>query len=192
MSKDCTAKILPELALGTRKGLPDAMRQLLMEFPRTSWENHENLGELARFWLERHLMFRRLLAVLTTDLQGFRDQNMDFETYVPRLSRMGGMLLDQLKGHHHIEDTHYFPQLVALDLKVDGAFALLETDHGAMDGLLHGFATSANQVMTGGENGDFSGALYDTLTGFDRLLDRHLNDEEEIIVPLILKTGFAG
>ena len=184
--------IAPELALTTRSGLPDAMRVLVRELPRAQWDDHPNLGELVKFWLDRHLMFRRLLEALETDIQGFRDGKMGFNTYAPRLGKYGGMLLDQLHGHHQIEDHHYFPALIALDVKIEGAFDLLENDHGAMDGLLHGFATVANQVISGGESGDFSGAMHDNLQGFRGLLDRHLNDEEEIIVPLILKTGFTG
>ena len=186
-------KIIPaELALETRAGLPQAMRVLVAELPRTQWDGHENLGELVKFWLERHVMFRRLMDALDQDIRGFRDGQMDFTTYAPRLGRLGSMLLDQLQGHHQIEDHHYFPALIALDVKIEGAFELLENDHTAMDGLLHGFGRAANAVITGGAAGDFAGALHDNLTNFNALLDRHLNDEEEIIVPLILKTGFTG
>jgi len=45
-----------------RKGLPDALRVLLEQYPRALWESHQNFDGLTRFWLERHLMFRRALG----------------------------------------------------------------------------------------------------------------------------------
>ena len=174
--------------LQERDGLPEALRVLLQAYPRADWEVHANFGELVRFWLDRHLMFRKLTETLHEDLHGLLDNQMAFEAYAPRLSRFGGMLLNQLHGHHQIEDMHYFPQLIGLDARVSRGFDLLEADHAEMDGLLHGFAEGANAVLQGGEPGRF----LDQLEQFGGLLDRHLVDEEEIIVPVILHTGFRG
>ncbi|MEJ2436093.1 MAG: hypothetical protein P8Y53_24210, partial [Pseudolabrys sp.] len=48
------------LALARRTGWPDDMRVLLQRYPREAWQGHANLGEMARFWLSRHAMFREL------------------------------------------------------------------------------------------------------------------------------------
>ena len=48
------------LALARRSGWPDDLRVLIARFPREQWEGHANLGEMARFWLSRHDMFREL------------------------------------------------------------------------------------------------------------------------------------
>ena len=181
-----------DLTLGVRTGLPDALRVLVEELPRESWEAHPEFGGMVQFWLDRHLMFRRLLAALEEDVQAVLDRKMAFESYAPRLSRFGGMLLNQLHGHHQIEDMHYFPQLVQLDARVARGFDLLEADHGAMDGLLNGLAEGANAVLGAKADGrDRAGEFAGTLEGFHGLLDRHLVDEEEIIVPVILNSGFA-
>lgn len=177
-----------ELALGARDGLPDALRVLSREFPKTSWRGHPNFGQMVEFWLQRHAMFRRLLDVLESDVQAVMDKQIDTEGYARRLSRFGGMLLNGLHEHHHIEDDHYFPRLVKLDARLERGFALLDADHHAMDELLQNMANGANAVLQGGEPGLFA----DQLDGFGRLLNRHLTDEEEIIVPVILKTGFSG
>lgn len=176
------------LALGVRDGLPDALRVLVREFPKTGWQTHPNFGQMVQFWLQRHAMFRQLLDVLESDVQGVMDKQIDTQAYAPRLSRFAGMLLNSLHEHHHIEDDHYFPLLVKLDSRIEQGFDLLEADHQAMDGLLQNLANGANAVLQGGEPGVFSGQL----DAFGRLLNRHLTDEEEIIVPVILKSGFNG
>ena len=57
-----------------------------------------------------------------------------------------------------------------------------------MDGLLHGMADAANAVLKGGSVGAFSERLAD----FNSLLERHLTDEEDIVVPVVLHSGFNG
>lgn len=64
----------------------------------------------------------------------------------------------------------------------------LETDHAVMGDLLQGMAEVANAVLGGGEVGVFSAEL----DAFGALLARNLVDEEELIVPVILASGFAG
>lgn len=181
---------MSDLDLSQRKELPDALRILLEEYPRGTWENHGNFGEMVRFWLERHLMFRKLLGQMQQDTRDYLDNRIAGPDYAPRLSRYGGFFLNQLHAHHNIEDTHYFPQLVKLDARIERGFDLLDSDHQAMDGLLNAFATQANVVL----NGDASavGPFLEQLNSFERLLNRHLTDEEELIVPVILHTGFDG
>ncbi|WP_458878534.1 hemerythrin domain-containing protein [Arenibacterium sp. CAU 1754] len=176
------------LELNQRAGLPDALRVLVTEIPREAWQAHPNFGGMVEFWLQRHMMFRQILERMERDVQAHVDGHLDFKAYAPRLSRYGGMLLNELHGHHQIEDHHYFPRLVQLDRRIEAGFDLLEADHGAMDGLLHDMAGAANAVLQGGEAGVFS----DRLDEFGTLLNRHLVDEEDIIVPVILKSGFDG
>jgi iron-sulfur cluster repair protein YtfE (RIC family) len=177
-----------DLTLAARGGLPDAWQVLLAEFPRDGWQTHPNFGGMVEFWLHRHLMFRQLLERMERDVQAHVDGHIGFQDYAPRLSHYGGTLLNELHGHHHIEDAHYFPRLMQLDPRLDGAFRLLDGDHHAMDGQLNDMAAAANAVLQGGEAGVFA----DRLAAFGGLLNRHLVDEEEIIVPVILKTGFEG
>lgn len=177
-----------DLNLQSRTGLPDALRVLVAQYPRTGWQHHSNFNGMVQFWLERHMMFRKLLNALEMDVRSVLDRNMEFDQYAPRLSRYGGMLINELHNHHHIEDHHYFPQLMKLDARVERGFDVLEADHNAMDGLLNGMANAANTVLGGGEPGDFATQL----DSFGALLNRHLEDEEEIVVPVILASGFQG
>lgn len=176
------------LALDQRDSLPDSLRVLADAYPRGEWESHENFNQMIQFWMQRHMMFRQLVTLLNKDAENLMDRKIGFQDYAPRLSHYAGSLLNELHGHHHIEDAHYFPQLITLDRRIEKAFDLLESDHQAMDGLLHGMANGANAVLQGGEIGTFR----DTLTDFSTLLERHLTDEEDIVVPVVLETGFQG
>ncbi|ETX28441.1 hemerythrin domain-containing protein [Roseivivax isoporae] len=174
-----------DLALGAREGLPDALRQLLEAYPRDSWEGHSNFNGLVQFWLERHVMFRKLTALLREDAEGAMDGRLDPEVQKARLAQYGNLLVNELHGHHRIEDHHYFPALSGMEPQLVRGFTLLDRDHHAMDGLLERFTLSANGVLQGGEAGPFR----EELLSFDALLDRHLVDEEELIVPVILRHG---
>ncbi|MFP7570190.1 hemerythrin domain-containing protein [Marivita sp. S2033] len=176
-------------ALDIRTGLPDALRVLLQAYPRDTWPEHDNFAGLVAFWLERHLLFRRLLGAIITDTERAIDSAVERNAYAARLSRSGGMLLQGLHGHHQIEDHHYFPMLGAREPMLERGFTLLDADHHAMDGLLDGFARGANAVI---EDKSEPGLFHGDLMRFHALLDRHLVDEEELIVPVILKHGPGG
>jgi hypothetical protein len=176
--------------LSHRKGLPDALRVLLDELPRETWERHPNFDGLTRFWLERHLMFREVLKRLRSGSEGFIDGKIEVRRYANETARYGGFLLNELHGHHNIEDHHYFPKLQALDTRLERGFELLDADHHALDGHIHGLAGAANAFLQSvGQPGerDRAGELNAALAGFETFLDRHLVDEEDLIVPVILK-----
>lgn len=175
--------------LETRDGLPDALHVLVTAFPRDTWEAHPNFGGLVRFWLERHQMFRKLSALLRADTEAVLDGGMDVQDHKARLSRFGGMMLQDLHGHHQIEDMHYFPKLSGREAAVSRGFEILDRDHHAMDGLLNRFAETANGVLRGQAE---PGAFLQELAAFDRMLLRHLEDEEDLVVPVILKHGLDG
>lgn len=177
------------LTLDHRTGLPDALRVLLEVHPRDTWPAHDNFAGLVAFWLDRHLMFRKLMGALISDAEQAVDRKIDAQTHATRLSRYGAMLLENLHGHHQIEDHHYFPILSAREPMLAKGFLLLDSDHHAMDGLLNRFADGANAVLQGQSE---PGAFRADLLSFEAMLNRHLVDEEELIVPVILKHGPGG
>ena len=186
----------PDLTSAHRDGLPEALRVLLQDYPRAGWDSHPDFSGLVQFWLERHMMFRKILAALQSDAQAVLDRNMDMRPYGPRLSRYGDLLISQLHGHHQIEDHHFFPVLAGLDARITPGFDILDRDHQAMDGLLHRLALAVSGVLGAVPDDvrmrDQVGALAGELASFEAMLNRHLSDEEELIVPVILKNGGAG
>ncbi|MHA6344782.1 hemerythrin domain-containing protein [Roseivivax sp. CAU 1761] len=177
------------LKLDRRDGLPEALRLLAAEFPRPDWQGHDRFGGLVQFWMERHGMFRQICAALDEDVQARLSGRLSPEAQAARLGRYGSLLVNELHNHHRIEDMHYFPALSGLEPRLDCGFALLDADHHAMDGLLDAFAQSANGVIDGSAE---PGRFHDDLTRFAALLERHLTDEEDLVVPVILKHGDAA
>ena len=183
------------LALDTREALPDALRALVEQIPRDSWQTHPNFDQLVSFWLERHMMFRKLMEMLQTDARALIDKRMDQREYANRLGRFGGMFVNELHGHHQIEDHHYFPVLARAEPDFARGFEILDTDHHAIDATLNRFVERANAVLQSGNDPilyrDSAGRLSDEMVGMARLLDRHLEDEEELVAPVLLKHGPA-
>ena len=182
------------LALARRSGWPEDLRVLVARFPREQWEGHANLGEMARFWLSRHAMFRELAAMITAIDAQFREGTLSPAEFprqlVPRLQ----FLLSQLNVHHQIEDLHYFPIFRAAETRLARGFDVLEGDHDAIHGDMAQTATATNALLRAlaGEpqalrrcGDDYAAASGALLKG----LLRHLDDEEDLIVPLILDRG---
>jgi hypothetical protein len=182
------------LDLARRSGWPDDLRVLIARYPREQWDAHANLGEMAQFWLSRHAMFRELSGAIEQITAQFRAkvlQPAEFtRQFVPRLQFM----LDQLNVHHQIEDLHYFPIFRAADARLVRGFDVLEGDHHHIHADMARTADNANALLQalradadtlrrcGDAYADSSGALIKGLI-------RHLDDEEDLIVPLILDRG---
>ena len=184
---------MDDLSLTDRTGLPDALRVLLEDYPRAGWEDHANFGMLTRFWLDRHLMFRHALALLSRDAEAVVDRRSEPLAYAAALSQLGGRFVAELHGHHQIEDAHYFPILEQKAPEIARGFHLMEADHQQLDPALQDFADTANaalgRIAEGGNAKDATAPFATSLQGLGRLLDRHLTDEEELVVPVVLKLG---
>ncbi len=110
--------------------------------------------------------------------------------FVPRLQ----FLLEQLDVHHQIEDYHHFPRLRAADERLARGFDILEQDHHAIhadmaataqaaNAMLHALAGDADTLRRRGD--DYAAASGKLIAG----LVQHLDDEEDLIVPLVLDRG---
>lgn len=187
---------LDDLSLDKRTGLPDALRVLMQDYPREAWTTDPGFSDLVRFWLERHLMFRRLVDLMAGEVEDAMDNTLDPQIFASHLSRYGAFFMQELHAHHTIEDTQYFPRLRQMDERLGWGFDLLDRDHHAIDAHLNGFAEDTNALLLKVQGqADFRPALdafEQRLAGSRRLLDRHLTDEEELIVPVILKHAPSG
>lgn len=181
-----------DLDLNARAGLPDALRVLLADYPRELWEEDAGFSQLIRFWLDRHLMFRRLLDALQEATQKGIEATVEPQAYGRALSRYGSMFVGELHLHHSIEDAKFFPVMKTLDLRITRGFDILDRDHHTIDARLQGFAAQANSVLQGIERDEAAamaqlGPLLSELGVLETFLNRHLTDEEELVVPVLLK-----
>ena len=181
-------------AAGPRPPLNEELRFLARQYPRESWPGHANLGALARFWLQRHAAFRELDRIIRSGTQDALDQRHDPDRLRPWLGRHLQVLLWQLEEHHQVEDLHYFPVFRRIEPRLAAGFEVLERDHTALHETLAVIVKRANAVLGPG-NGDpavFRGALERYLDAQRELghgLVRHLDDEEDLVIPLLLERG---
>ena len=182
--------------LKIRNGLPVHLQKLAKVYPREVWENHENFNELTRFWLSRHAMFREIITRLKRDSSNILElgthdnQSSQFRATTARLT---GFLLNQLHEHHTIEDHHYFPMLKPFDADFDSGFQLLENDHQELDRYIHELTRQTEKLIYAINSAEDVLKMADetlrSQTGFEKFLDRHLQDEEDLVIPIILKYG---
>jgi len=180
--------------LTERTGLPPDLRFLIERFPRTEWESHENLGAMARFWLERHNMFRELGAMLNNGIDDYREGRTDAGQFALWFAPRLNFFLNQLFGHHYIEDEHYFPVFQRAETRLKRGFDILDNDHHVLHDALEKNAESGRSFLLalqkGGDEARREADSYASQT--DRLVKmmmRHLEDEEDLIVPVILDQG---
>lgn len=188
---------LTDTALESRSGLPDDLKILIDKYPRETWQGHDNLGQMAQFWLQRHAMFRDMGGTLLGAVNDWREQRLEAtqfaQFFVPRLN----WFLGELEGHHHIEDAHYFPVFRRAEQRLGRGFDILDNDHHIIHDALAMNAEAANgfikSLADGGDALKRAGEAYATEN--DRLvamLMRHLDDEEDLIIPVILDRGEAS
>jgi iron-sulfur cluster repair protein YtfE (RIC family) len=184
-------------SIDTRQGLPTEMQILLRDYPRVTWPENPNLARSTQNWMAAHSMFRQLAAIITQETQGFLDKASDPQRYAGRLAHYGNLLVRNLHGHHHWEDRAFFPELEAADPRFAAGLAMLEGDHVALDALLERFTRQANRVvqlatLEEAQMPAEAGPLAEVSAGIEQFLHRHLTDEEELAVPILLHHRLRG
>lgn len=181
----------------TRQGLPQDLLYLVKKYPRETWQSHANIGGMAGFWLQRHDMFRELGRLLGGGIADYREGRRDGRDFarwfVPRLQ----FFLQHLEGHHQIEDLHYFPALAKVESRLKRGFEILDKDHHVIHEALERNAEAANVFLRALQESEdkqrFAADAYaDENARLVAMLTRHLDDEEDLVIPLILDKGDAG
>lgn len=179
-----------------RTGWPDELQCLLKQFPRDSWKR--DATPMARFWIDKHDYFRRQCAELQSASDDYREQRSTPKEFGLRVTARLQTFISHLHGHHQIEDMHYFPSFRAADKRLSKGFDVLAADHE----LLHqGIVTSIENVNAFVElfrspqehSLDEQRRLGDRFVESSELLyrrlARHLEDEEDLIIPLMIMQG---
>lgn len=177
--------------------MPQEMRFLFDQYPRDSWEAHPGFKEKTRHWLGAHQMFRRVAERVRLDTETLLDRGMGLEDYAGRLSYYGGNLVGNLHGHHGWEDRSYFPELSAADPRFEAGLEVLEQDHADLDRVLDDFTRTANRLiklsaLDETQAHEEAGQVHATAATIEAFLKRHLTDEEELAVPIILHHRLRG
>lgn len=184
----------PGDALALRASLPVEFRWLLDAFPRDRWNT--TLDETAAFWLQMHASFRGHQAYMDGLVGQWRthgDAAALHRQLIPALQSF----LQHLDGHHRIESGQYFPMMRKIEPKIVAGIDLLDRDHDAihetLEALFQG-GLAFHQAVTGSapDAADKAARLSDLIEHGARPLLRHLEDEEDIVIPLIQLRGLHG
>ena len=183
-----------DLHLERRPGLPQDLRYLVAKYPREDWQAHENLHGMASMWLQRHDMFRELGGILTGAIGDYREGRSDAKAFAGFFAPRLQFFLGQLDGHHNVEDHHYFPVFARAEARLKRGFDILDGDHHMIHEALERNAESANGFLRAlQEDADRQRYAADAYAGENErlvaMLARHLEDEEDLIIPLILDRG---
>ncbi|MBX9707945.1 MAG: hemerythrin domain-containing protein [Caulobacteraceae bacterium] len=181
-------------ALEGRAGLPEAHRWLLETYPRLHWREAE-LGEVARFWLQMHGSFRHKQTEMARQVAAWRaggDLVSLHRGLIPTLQAF----LQHLDGHHRVESGHYFPVMRRVEPRIMAGIDLLDADHDVLHDhldMLFKAGLAFHQTLASGDPdaGDRAAQLADVLERVTVATSRHLEDEEDIVIPLIQRHADA-
>ena len=183
--------------LETRQGLPVEMQTLLRDYPRDAWPDHPNFAASIQNWLGAHVMFGRLADIVEKDTQTYLDRDSDAQDYAGRLGYFGNQLVANLHGHHTWEDRSYFPELNRADSRFESGLQMLEADHEVLDAGLDRLTRHANRAiqlttLDPDQVKDEAGKVLKSVEDIKSYLGRHLPDEEDLIVPILLHHKMRG
>ena len=173
-----------------RSSLPRELKAFLLDYPRKAWSENPNFQLFSEFWLQRHQMFRELSAHLVFLSQSILNKEINEDAYQKQTLRYSSFILQQLHLHHQMEDNYFFPGIAKYDKKLIAAIELLETDHSEISALVDAYGEILKNCITPKETLTFAGNLLECQIRFNKALKRHLEDEEDIIVPAALHYGY--
>ena len=185
---------MTDLDLDHRTGWPPELRVLLDRHPRESWPTAPGIGATGRFWLQRHELFRQLAQALAMAATELRENRVDAARFVTWFRPRMGFLLQELHGHHRMEALHYFPVFQAADPRLARGFSVLDADHHTIDRAIAELGTASDTLLralatpTDDRPAAIAG-LATTLPAFLHRLLRHLDDEEDLVIPLLIEQG---
>lgn len=153
----------------------------------------DGLHPTARRWLHMHGGFRihqAQMAAMVDTWRGDHDLRSLHRALIPALQQF----LQHLDGHHRVESGHYFPALQRLEPRIAAGIDLLDRDHDAIHAHIEAMVDTGralHQAVVGGaaDARDRVERLADVLSLAGPQLVRHLDDEEDIVIPLIALRG---
>ena len=165
---------------------------LLKRHPREGWAANGSLD--VAFWLEVHRRFRHECTALEGFAGDYRQQRLRVrDLAIVAAPRLAGLLTD-LRGHHQVEDFHYFPVFRRLAPRLTSGIDVLEHDHAELDRDALAARNALRELraaIADSEAGPTATlAAQQFVTAASRLclqIGRHLNDEEDLVVPLLLE-----
>lgn len=180
----------PQHHLAKRTGLTEELRKLLFETPKEQWGSHDNYWRGADMWQGIHRSLVHESGVFVTGLEKLIDLpkgEMAAALLLNNVRHIGGHLVGHAHVHHHVEDDHYFPRFKEVFPQLGRPIDLLDCDHRVLEETLDAVENRVRSLQAETADRDRVAAALDDARKLDRILNRHLADEEDIVIPALLK-----
>lgn len=191
----------PENHVAHRPGLSPTLRGGLIDVPRDAWANDPRFRGEPQVWLQIHRGLLAAAAELPRRcerllLASEADEGARLEQCLTETRALAAQLTEHAHGHHHIEDHHFFPIFARAVPALGAHLELLDGDHRVLADMLDRMERATAALPS--RPGESAAARRDELLGpterlleagerFDVLFRRHIGDEEEICIPIMLR-----
>jgi hypothetical protein len=170
---------------------------LLERHPRATWPTARSAS--AAFWLEVHERLRRDAAGLDAAGDDYRHaRSSPAQLAVVAAPRLRG-LIAAMRGHHQIEDFEYFAEFRRAEPRLAAGFDRLEREHASLSRSVDTALAALAELHAAAERAPEPAAAATLNLAAERYVDaaatlsadllRHLHDEENLVVPLLLGRG---
>jgi hypothetical protein len=189
-SPDLINTPLASLQVDLRKELPAAIKSQLLPIARVDWSNHPSFGGSAAFFIQYHGNLLNTAQFIVSELLALLSKpamHHPLDQHLKQILRSGVYLVDKAHHHHYIEDNVYFPQFRKLLPSFSGVMDLLDSDHQVLDNALQSFKKDIDKLFRQTSISEKSlNLLHLQANHLYKILKQHLQDEEEIIIPIFL------
>lgn len=137
-------------------------------------------------WLKVHTNIRKRQRILTQISDAYISGEFDWSEYRSQILKRINMHVLKLHQHHGVEDDGFFPEFVSMYPKLAPAFEILGHDHEYLNELLDKLQIQNDQLARSEvEDKALAEELHKTLVAVTDLLQQHLTDEEDLVIPIL-------
>ena len=168
---------------------------LLERHPRATWPTARSAT--VAFWLDVHERLRRDAGGLDAAGDEYRGgRSLPAQLAVIAAPRLRG-LIAAMQGHHQIEDFEYFPEFRHAEPRLSAGFDRLEREHATLNRNVDAALAALAELHAAVERAAEPASTATLKLAAQRYVDaaatlsadllRHLHDEENLVVPLLLE-----
>ncbi|WP_025644894.1 MULTISPECIES: hemerythrin domain-containing protein [unclassified Psychrobacter] len=137
-------------------------------------------------WLKVHTNIRKRQRILVQISEAYISGEFDWSEYRSQILKRINMHVLKLHQHHGVEDEGFFPEFVSMYPKLAPAFEILGHDHEYLNELLDKLQIQNDQLARSEiEDKALAEELHKTLVKVTALLQQHLTDEEDLVIPIL-------
>jgi len=137
-------------------------------------------------WLKVHTNIRKRQRILVQISEAYISGEFDWSEYRSQILKRINMHVLKLHQHHGVEDDGFFPEFVSMYPKLAPAFEILGHDHEYLNELLDKLQIQNDQLARSEvEDKALAEELHKTLVAVTDLLQQHLTDEEDLVIPIL-------